>query len=160
MTDIIITCNALGVPKVITGRDKEGNPVKKTLSSLAQRGQRLTLPEQDAERLIALGLAAPVSAAPVNTANSADEGEPDPGQTPDTPDPDKEQEPEDDDPAADGAEIEGEEDEVDLSELTVAELKELCADAGIDLKGLTSKAKLIAAYEAQALPEITAEDPV
>ena len=147
MVKVKILCGGYGLPAT-------------SGTKLILRGQTVEGPEDEAKRLIALGLAAPVSAAPVNTANSADEGEPDPGQTPDTPDPDKEQEPEDKDPAADGAEIEGEEDEVDLSELTVAELKELCADAGIDLKGLTSKAKLIAAYEAQALPEITAEDPV
>ena len=145
MVKVKILCGGYGLPAT-------------SGTKLILRGQTVEVPEDEAKRLIALGFAASVEETPDWSGWKQIAEDPIP--EPDTPDPDKEQEPEDDDPAADGAEIEGEEDEVDLSELTVAELKALCADAGIDLKGLTSKAKLIAAYEAQALPEITAEDPV
>lgn len=130
---------------------------------LILRGQTVELPEQEAQRLIALGHAAAVADMPVPAAEAPD---PDNGQDNttgsdgiDTPDPDKEQETEDEIPAADVGCVEPE-DEVDLSSLTVQELKALCAEAGIDLKGLNSKAKLIAAYETLSLPELGAEEPV
>lgn len=147
MVNVKILCGGYGIPA------KHG-------TRLILCGQTTEVQELEAERLIALGLAAPVEEQPDQTAEGPQEISAPPVPDADTPDPDKEQGTEGEGSAADPGENEGEEDEVDFSKLTMEELKTLCKDAGIDIKGLNSKAKLIAAYEAQALPDLTAEAPV
>ena len=142
--EVKIICGGYGLPS------KRG-------SKLILCGQTAEVPEQEAKRLIALGLAVPVKDVPETQETEATTHAP---SVTDTPDPDKEQETEAEVPAADMGEDEPEESEVDLSDLKVEELKALCKQAGIDTKGLRSKADLIAAYEAQTLPELGAEDPI
>jgi hypothetical protein len=142
-------------------------------TKLILRGQTAELPEEDAQRLIALGQAVQIAEQPEEMEPDGDQEASTDSHGDDTPEPDKEQETEANAPAADGDNVEPEddevepepepepeEDEVELSTLSVQQLKEICTDAGIDIKGLNSKAKLIAAYEAKALPELGAEDPV
>lgn len=148
MVNVKILCGGFGL--------RLGNTTK-----LILRNQTVAVPEDEAKRLISQGLAISVENPPLvepdsdNTqheiANSDDC---------DTPNPDEVQETEVEDPAADEGYVESEEDEVDLTKLSLAELKELCTEAGINIKGLNSRAKLIATYEAQSLPDLTAEDPV
>ena len=114
-------------------------------TKLIPRGQTVDIPEEEAERLLALGyaetVAGEVKAAPVK--------EPEPV----APDPTESEPAEEPDASA-------EEGEIDPDSLTVAELKDLCRDAGIDIRGLRSKADLLAAWNDNQMPDLSAEAPV
>ena len=123
---------------------------------LITKGQTADFPEESAQHLISIG-----AAVPAELEVESETGSPEPvAKAADTPDPDNGQETEADEPAADTDVIEPEEEEIDLNDLSVEELKAFCREAGVDIKGIRSKAGLISAYEAQSLPELGAEDPI
>ena len=75
MTDIIITCSGVGVPRIVWGRDKDKQPVQKTVSTLAQRGQVFSLSDDVAKHLIEMGVAELVDAPAVSVSQESDAAE-------------------------------------------------------------------------------------
>ncbi len=104
---------------------------------LIMKGETCSVEDSEAERLAAIGAAVIIEQSKADVLTEAV-----PAQSEDA-----------------EAEIDAEE-EVSLEELTNAQLKEMCADLGINTKTLTNKTKLINAIrEAQdAMPDLDAED--